>query len=75
MCLSGALMLEHMGHAEAARILEAAVVEQVQQGKVTPDLASQLGRPASTTEQVGTEMVARVESLASAQGAPAGRVL
>src|SRR6266850_3272298 len=71
MCLSGALMLEHMGHAEAARILEAAVVEQVQQGKVTPDLASQLGRAASTTEQVGTEMVARVERLASAQGAPA----
>src|SRR5436305_2231071 len=51
MCLTGALMLEHLGHAAAAKALEAAVIEQVQQGAVTPDLASQLGRPASTTDQ------------------------
>ena len=64
MCLTGALMLEHLGHGEAAKVLEAAVVEQVQQGAVTQDLAGLLDRPASTTAQVGDEVLARIERLA-----------
>jgi len=61
MCLTGALMLEHLGHVDAAKILEAAVIEQVQTGAVTQDLAGQLGRAASTTEQVGAELLARID--------------
>jgi 3-isopropylmalate dehydrogenase len=64
MCLTSALMLEHLGHPEAAKVLEAAVIEQVQQGAVTADLAAQLGRLPGTTEQVGAEVLARVERLA-----------
>jgi 3-isopropylmalate dehydrogenase len=64
MCLSGALMLEHLGHAQEAQMVERAVIEQVQQGAVTQDLAPALERPASSTEQVGSEVLARVERLA-----------
>jgi 3-isopropylmalate dehydrogenase len=64
MALSGALMLEHLGHAEAAHLVELAVIEQVQHGSVTPDLAGALGRSPSTTEQVSGELIARLEKLA-----------
>jgi 3-isopropylmalate dehydrogenase len=47
MCLSGALMLDHLGHADAARALESAVAAVVRRGPHTPDLG---GR--ATTAQV-----------------------
>ncbi len=65
MALSGALMLEHLGHAAEARLVEDAVREQVAQGAHTPDLVPMLGGPASTTEQVGNELLARIEVLAT----------
>jgi len=61
MALTGALMLEHLGHAAAARALEAAVAAQVRDGAVTPDLAGALGRSASTTGQVGAELLRRLK--------------
>ena len=64
MALSGALMLEHLGHAAEARLLEEAVGEQIAQGAHTADLVPMLGSPASTTEQVGQELLARTERLA-----------
>jgi 3-isopropylmalate dehydrogenase len=64
MALTGALLLEHLGHAAEARIVEEAVVEQVQQGAHTPDLVPALGGAAATTQQVGQELLARVERLA-----------
>src|SRR5713101_1800229 len=67
MALSGALMLEHLGHAAEARLVEEAVREQVEQGAHTPDLVPMLGGPASTTEQVGSELQARIEVLATRQ--------
>src|SRR3954471_14873176 len=60
MVLSGALMLEHLGHPAEARLLEEAVREQITQGAHTPDLVPMLGGPASTTEQVGSELLARL---------------
>jgi 3-isopropylmalate dehydrogenase len=60
MALSGAMMLEHLGHAAAARELKAAVEAQVREGARTPDLVAQLGGPASTTEEVGAELLARL---------------
>lgn len=46
MCLSGALMLEHLGHREAAEALEKAVAEVVRKGPRPPDL----GGDARTSE-------------------------
>jgi 3-isopropylmalate dehydrogenase len=61
MALSGALMLEHLGHPRSARALAEAVEEQLQSGARTPDLVAALGGPPSSTEQVGAELLARVE--------------
>jgi len=62
MVLSGALMLEHLGHRREAQRLTRAVEEQVRSGARTPDLVPFLGPPASTTEQVGDELLARVSA-------------
>ncbi|HKB75499.1 MAG TPA: isocitrate/isopropylmalate family dehydrogenase, partial [Myxococcales bacterium] len=72
MALSGALMLEHLGHDTEAGLVEEAVRQQVAEGAHTPDLVPMLGGPASTTEHVGEELLARIEALATRQpGAPA----
>jgi 3-isopropylmalate dehydrogenase len=60
MALTGALMLEHLGHAREAERLARAVEDQVRTGARTPDLVPFLGGPASTTEQVGDELLARL---------------
>ena len=60
MALSGAMMLEHLGHAAAAAELKAAVEAQVREGARTPDLVAQLGGPAASTEEVGAELLARL---------------
>lgn len=52
--LSTALMLEHLGHDEAAAAVEAAVVNAIRQGETTPDL----GGP-RTTSEVG-DLLARL---------------
>ena len=62
MVLSGALMLEHLGHRREAQRLSHGVEEQVRSGARTPDLVPLLGGPASTTEQVGNELLARVSA-------------
>jgi len=60
MALSGAMMLEHLGHHPAAVLLHAAVVEQVREGSHTADLVPLLGGTAASTDQVGEELLARV---------------
>jgi 3-isopropylmalate dehydrogenase len=65
MALSGALMLEHLGHNAEAGIVEEAVRGQVAEGAHTPDLVPALGAPASSTDTVGAELLARVEKLLS----------
>jgi len=62
MALSGAMMLEHLGHVREARALERAVGQQIRDGARTPDLVPLLGGPASSTEQVGDELLARVSA-------------
>src|SRR6267154_5186552 len=64
MALSGALMLEHLGHAREAQRLTRAVEAQVREGAHTPDLVPQLGGTAATTDQVGSELLARLEAAA-----------
>src|SRR5260370_4086592 len=59
--LCGAPLLEHLGHRREAELLNRSVEEQVQKGAHTPDLSPLLGGPAATTEQVGSELLARVE--------------
>jgi 3-isopropylmalate dehydrogenase len=61
MALSGALLLRHLGHAQEAALLEECVTAQVQAGAHTPDLVAALGGPAATTQQVGDELLARVQ--------------
>src|SRR5207302_5882431 len=61
MALSGALMLEHLGHAAEAGILEEAVRGQVAGGAHTPDLVPALGARASSTATAGAAPPARVE--------------
>ena len=61
MALSGALMLRHLGHEAEAALLEGCVTQQVQEGAHTPDLVAALGGVAATTQQVGAELLARVE--------------
>jgi 3-isopropylmalate dehydrogenase len=63
MALSGALMLEHLGHAREAERLQRAVEQQIHQGARTPDLVPFLGGPAATTEQVGAELLACLSSI------------
>jgi 3-isopropylmalate dehydrogenase len=62
MALSGALMLEHLGYAREAQLVNRAVEEQVREGERTPDLVRLLGGTAATTEQVGDELVTRLQS-------------
>jgi 3-isopropylmalate dehydrogenase len=62
MVLTGSLMLEHLGHARESRLLTRAVEEQVREGARTPDLVPLLGGPASTTEQVGNELLGRISA-------------
>ena len=61
MALSGAMMLEHLGHVAEAKLLHEATVEQVREGKHTADLVPLLGGVASSTEEVSAELLARVE--------------
>jgi 3-isopropylmalate dehydrogenase len=65
MALSGALLLEHLGHAAEARLVERAVADQVQHGAHTQDLTTALGGSAASTRQVGAELLARLERLAA----------
>jgi 3-isopropylmalate dehydrogenase len=60
MALTGALMLDHLGHPAAARRLNQAVEDQVHLGKRTPDLVPLLGGPASTTQEVADELLSRL---------------
>ena len=60
--LSATLMLENLGHAEAARTLDAAVARSMREGQTTPDLGGSL-----TTSQVG-DLLARAVSKAVAAG-------
>src|SRR5437762_514866 len=62
MALSGALMLEHLGYAGEAQSLTRAVEEQIRAGAHTPDLVPLLGGPAATTDQVGSELLARLNA-------------
>jgi 3-isopropylmalate dehydrogenase len=55
--LSSALMLETLGHAEAAQALEDAVAGTIRAGETTPDLGGAL-----TTSQVGERLAARIRS-------------
>jgi 3-isopropylmalate dehydrogenase len=61
MVLSGALMLEHLGFAREAQIVQNAVRDQIEHGAHTPDLVPLLGGPAATTGQVTAELLTRVE--------------
>ncbi|HET7788411.1 MAG TPA: isocitrate/isopropylmalate family dehydrogenase [Myxococcales bacterium] len=63
MALSGALMLEHLGHPREARLLEQAVEEQVREGAHTQDLVPLLGGPSASTAQVGQELLGRLAKL------------
>lgn len=65
MVLSGGMMLEHLGHAEEARLVLRAVEEQVREGRNTADVAAALGCPVGTTTDVGDEVIARIERLCS----------
>ena len=64
MALSGALMLEHLGHAREAQRLTRAVEAQVREGAHTPDLVPLLAGSAATTDQVGSELLARLKATA-----------
>ena len=60
MALSGALLLQHLGHAAAAAELNAAVEAQVREGRHTQDLVPLLGGAASSTDEVAAELLARL---------------
>jgi 3-isopropylmalate dehydrogenase len=60
--LSATLMLEHLGHTEAARALDEAVARSMREGQTTPDLGGSL-----TTSQVG-DLLARAVGKAVAAG-------
>jgi isocitrate dehydrogenase (NAD+) len=61
MMLSGAMLLRHLGEAEAAERLEFAVAETVEAGTVTPDLKDDRDDPsAATTSDVVEAVVARL---------------
>jgi len=62
MALSGALMLEHLGFPREAQKLNQAVEHQIREGARTPDLVPLLGGPASTTEQVASELLDRLKA-------------
>src|SRR4051812_31494227 len=67
MALTGAMMLEHLGHPREAQIIPHAVEEQVREGAHTPDLIGLLGGPASSTSEVGDELFARVQRAAQSR--------
>ncbi|HZX93110.1 MAG TPA: isocitrate/isopropylmalate family dehydrogenase [Myxococcales bacterium] len=67
MALTGAMMLEHLGHPREAQIITHAVEEQVREGAHTPDLIGLLGGPASSTSEVGDELFARVQRAAQSR--------
>jgi 3-isopropylmalate dehydrogenase len=54
--LSAAMMLDYLGHQEAARVIEAAVARSMREGQTTPDLGGSL-----TTSQVGDLLARAVE--------------
>ena len=56
--LSAALMLEHLGHADAARAMDRAVMDSLASGHTTADLGGNL-----TTAQVGDHLAAAVGSV------------
>jgi 3-isopropylmalate dehydrogenase len=60
--LTGALMLEHLGHAGAARDLERAVKQALTDGARTPDLGG-----TSTTRDVAAAIVDRLQRLYSSK--------
>jgi 3-isopropylmalate dehydrogenase len=60
--LSSALMLDYLGHAEAAKALEDAVARSFREGRTTPDLGGSL-----TTSQVGDLIVRAVGQQVVAQ--------
>jgi 3-isopropylmalate dehydrogenase len=60
--LSAALLLDQLGEAGAARILERAVFAAVRAGETTPDLGGTL-----TTAQVGAAVGRRLEALSDAE--------
>jgi len=72
MALSGALMLEHLGHPAEARLIEEAVRQQVVEGVHTPDLVPMLAGPAATTEQVADELMGRLEQLVTEPAGASG---
>ena len=53
--VSAALMLDHMGHREAARAIDSAVEESLAEGRTTQDLGGSL-----STSEVGDELARRV---------------
>ena len=55
--LSAAMMLDYLGHQEAARAVEAAVARSMREGQTTPDLGGSL-----TTPQVGDLLARAVEA-------------
>jgi 3-isopropylmalate dehydrogenase len=56
MCLTGSLMLEHLGHGDAAKALEAAVAHVVREGPLPPDLGGK-----ATSAEVGAAVRAAVQ--------------
>src|SRR3954468_14430372 len=67
MALSGAMMLEHLGHLREAQALTRAIEQQIRDGARTPDLIGLLGGPASSTSEVGDELFARVQRAAQSR--------
>jgi 3-isopropylmalate dehydrogenase len=68
--LSSALMLDTLGHGEAARAVEAAVAQSLRAGETTPDLGGSL-----TTSQVGDRLARAVAASASGASGSAGGAL
>jgi 3-isopropylmalate dehydrogenase len=66
--LSAALMLDTLGHAEAARTIEEAVAQSLRQGQTTVDLGGNL-----TTSQVGDLLARAIADRAPAVTRSAGR--
>jgi 3-isopropylmalate dehydrogenase len=58
--LSATLMLDYLGHSEAAKVIDDAVSRSFREGQTTPDLGGSL-----TTSQVG-DLIARAASRAVA---------
>ncbi|HEY3316184.1 MAG TPA: NADP-dependent isocitrate dehydrogenase [Bacillota bacterium] len=59
--LSAAMLLDHLGWPEAARLVEAGVEVAVGKGIVTADLAFQLGVPAVGTKAFGEAVIREVQ--------------